>query len=74
MEYLGMFYCAYPDSGEGDLAYWNLPMEFPLSMTKVEATEEAAPALASMSVKKVDLKEKTMKKIQNKEFIPRLLK
>ena len=78
MEYLGMFYCALPASGQGDLEYWNAPMEFPLTMTKVESEEApATKALSTPSFKASDLKTKTTEKInkmQKKEFTPMYLK
>ena len=78
IDYLGMFYCALPASGKGDLAYWNAPMEFPLTMTKVESEEApATKALSTPSFKASDLKAKTMNKMnkmQKKEFTPMYLK
>lgn len=76
VEYLGMFYCGFPTSGS-ELAYWNAPMEFPLTMTKVETAADETPAtraISTPSLRPTDLKATTMKKMQKKEFTPMYLK
>lgn len=73
IDYTGMFYCAYPTSGEGDLAYWNYPMEFPLTMTK-QAETKSSVMVNTASVQSTDLKVKSMKKIQKKDFTPMYIK
>ena len=74
VEYLGMFYCGYPASGSGDLAYWNYPMYFPLAMTKVETAATKA-AMNEVSLSTTDLKVKTARKIEKKNnFTPMYVK
>lgn len=73
IKYTGMFYCAYPTSGQGDLAMWNYPMEFPLAMTKSAGTRSAS-ACDAVSLQSTDLKVKAAKKIQKKNFTPMYVK
>lgn len=70
IEYTGMFYCGYPVSGQGNLAYWNSPMTFPLTMTKVESTGDSSDA----DIQPTSLKVNTMRKIQKKNFTPMYVK
>jgi len=70
IEYTGMFYCAYPSSGEGDLAYWNAPMEFPLTMEKQEAEAATKSGMGAPSLRNTDLRERTMERLQKRSFTP----
>ncbi|MBR2389760.1 MAG: hypothetical protein IKA94_03090, partial [Mogibacterium sp.] len=68
IEYTGMFYCAYPSSGEGDLAYWNAPMEFPLTMEKQAAEAATKSGMGAPSLRNTDLRERTMERLQKRSF------
>lgn len=70
IEYTGMFYCGYPTSGQGNLAYWNLPMEFPLTMEKQAAEAAVKSAMEMPSLKNTDLKKKSMDKLRKRSFTP----
>lgn len=80
VEYLGMFYCAYPLQS-GNLFYVNSPMEFPIDMTKI--SDEPELELESVVLKKADkpvqrkgeFKSERVKKAEQmkKGFTPRYL-
>lgn len=68
IEYIGMFYCGYPDAESGSLAYWNNPMYFPMTMVKApEGRSQKSVALP------VSIKAQTVKKIQKKDLTPMIL-
>ena len=72
IEYLGMFYCGYPD-GNGELAYWNYPMEFPLDMVKTAETKSAVQTCSFPIQKNTSLKADSMRKMPAKTITPRYL-
>lgn len=66
IDYLGMFYCAYPAAGSGELAYWNYPMEFPITMTKVEGSDVQQQSISIQSRLDSDCKTLTARKKINR--------
>jgi hypothetical protein len=72
IEYLGMLYCGYPD-GNGELAYWNYPMEFPLDMVKTTENEPAVQACTVPTQKNTSLKADSRRKMHAKTVTPRYL-
>ena len=73
VEYLGMFFCGYPANGEGSLAYWNYPMEFPLDMVKSDSAAASLQSVTAPYATATSIEADSMRKLSRKTFTPRYL-